>query len=60
MKKSPRAGQTLVMYLLIQGNRDVLFIARTGYGKSFVWQYMYQLTGFRVLMLTPLILLAQE
>lgn len=56
----PRESQIDVLYGLIFGLSDVLMIARTGEGKSLVFQAFTMLTGMITIQLVPLNRLSAE
>jgi hypothetical protein len=55
-----KPGQVAALYYALHGSQDVLLQAPTGYGKSVIWDLMYELGDRTVLMISPLNMLTEQ
>ena len=59
-EKSPKGGQLLAIDTLLNEMKDVILIAKTGYGKSMVFHSVSALRDTMTLMIIPLLALEQD
>jgi ATP-dependent helicase YprA (DUF1998 family) len=57
---TPRNGQTYALYNLCVNRKDTILIAKTGYGKSIIFQLASLLVGGAVLIISPLKALSDD
>jgi hypothetical protein len=59
-RREPKEHQVYVLRRMIYGNSDTLFIAKTGYGKSIIFQAYSILTRRITIQIIPLVKLGEE